>query len=73
MLCKCLLSMLMLLSMIFEYLIYLGSTLAFEMGLLEGGLVNVQTSDKVHWSPVAGMLACYGMLFCGGLECEVDS
>lgn len=63
----------MLLSMIFRCFVYLGSALAFEMGLLEGGSVNVQTADNVHWSPVAGMLACCGMLVCGGLECEAGS
>lgn len=65
--------MFMLLSVIFRCLIYLGSTLAFEVGLVEGGSVNVLTADSVHWSPAAGMFACCGMLVCGGLECEVGS
>lgn len=40
--------MLVLLSVIFRCLIYLGSTLAFEVGLLKGGSVNVQAADDVH-------------------------
>lgn len=63
----------MLLSVIFRCLIYLGSTLAFEVGVPEGGSVNVQTADNVHSSPSAGMFACCGMLVCGDLECEVGS